>query len=111
MTKLLLDQNLSFKLCGRLEDLFPGSSQAKLLGLDRADDMVIWDYAASNGYVLVSQDADFAELAALRGPPPKIVWLRGGNFSTAAIEATLRTHSEAIVALAADEIAVCLELR
>jgi hypothetical protein len=27
--KLLLDQNLSFKLCVRLEDLYPGSTQAR----------------------------------------------------------------------------------
>ena len=30
--KLLFDQNLSFKLCQALADLFPGSSQARLLG-------------------------------------------------------------------------------
>ena len=111
MTKLLLDQNLSFKLCNRLADLFPDSSQAKLLGLDRASDMELWDYAAASGYVLVSQDADFAELAALRGPPPKVVWLRGGNSATAAVETTLRNHAEAIEALVADEIAACLEVR
>ena len=111
MIKLLFDQNLSFKLCGRLADLFPNSSQAKLLSLDRASDVELWDYAAANGYVLVSQDADFAELAALRGPPPKVVWLRGGNSATAAVETTLRTHAEAIEALVADEIAACLELR
>ncbi|MGA2853320.1 MAG: DUF5615 family PIN-like protein [Verrucomicrobiota bacterium] len=36
--KLLFDQNLSFKLCGRLEDLFPGSNQVRQLHLDEADD-------------------------------------------------------------------------
>jgi predicted nuclease of predicted toxin-antitoxin system len=34
--KLLFDQNLSFKLCARLTDLFPGSNQVRLLGLDQA---------------------------------------------------------------------------
>jgi predicted nuclease of predicted toxin-antitoxin system len=29
--KLLFDQNLSFKLCERLADLFPHSQQARLL--------------------------------------------------------------------------------
>jgi predicted nuclease of predicted toxin-antitoxin system len=32
--KLLLDQNLSFKLCPRLADLFPGSQQVRELGLE-----------------------------------------------------------------------------
>lgn len=40
--KLLFDQNLSFKLCGRLADLFPGSSHVRLLELHQADDRAIW---------------------------------------------------------------------
>lgn len=40
--KLLFDQNLSFKLCQRLTDLFPGSSQVRLLGLAEADDQAVW---------------------------------------------------------------------
>jgi hypothetical protein len=36
--KLLFDQNLSFKLCQRLADLFPDSDQVRRLGLDQADD-------------------------------------------------------------------------
>ncbi len=35
--RLLFDQNLSFKLCNRLADLFPDSTQARLLGMDEAD--------------------------------------------------------------------------
>ena len=34
--KLLFDQNLSFKLCSQLADLFPGSSQVRLLNLSQA---------------------------------------------------------------------------
>jgi predicted nuclease of predicted toxin-antitoxin system len=77
--KLLFDQNLSFKLCQELADLYPGSSQTRLLGLAEAVDRAIWRYAGSNGFVLVSLDADFAELAGLLGPPPKVIWLRSGN--------------------------------
>jgi predicted nuclease of predicted toxin-antitoxin system len=43
--KLLFDQNLSFKLCGKLADLFPGSNQVRLAGLDMADDRAIWEFA------------------------------------------------------------------
>ncbi len=108
--KLFFDQNLSFKLCTTLGDVFPGSSQARLAGLDTADDQRIWRYAAENGYVLVSQDADFAEMAALYGPPPKVIWLRGGNRSTAAIEALLRRHADLIMALHDDLETACLEI-
>jgi predicted nuclease of predicted toxin-antitoxin system len=65
--KLLFDENLSFKLCGQLSDLFPNSGHARLLGMAEADDRALWQFAGANGYTLVTLDADFAELAALRG--------------------------------------------
>lgn len=65
--RFLFDQNLSFKLCRQLADLFPGSTQARLLGLNEADDRTLWQYAKVNDFVIVSQDADFAEMAALHG--------------------------------------------
>ena len=62
--KLLFDQNLSFKLCDRLADLFPDSNQVRLAGLDAADDRAIWEFAKANGLTIVSQDSDFADMAA-----------------------------------------------
>jgi predicted nuclease of predicted toxin-antitoxin system len=63
--KLLFDQNLSFKLCKALADLFPGSNQIRLLGLEQADDHSVWEYARANGFTVISHDADFAEMASL----------------------------------------------
>ena len=60
--KLLFDQNLSYKLCERLADLFPDSNQVRRAGLDTADDRAIWEYAKANGYVIASHDADFADM-------------------------------------------------
>jgi predicted nuclease of predicted toxin-antitoxin system len=108
--KLLFDQNLSFKLCDRLADLFPGSSQVRLAGLDRADDRVIWEFAKAGGFILVTQDADFADMAALYGPPPKVIWLRCGNQSSGFIEKLLQNHAEAIGAFAAAEGESCWEV-
>jgi predicted nuclease of predicted toxin-antitoxin system len=107
--KLLFDQNLSFKLCRLLNDLFPDSSQVRLLGLERADDRAIWDYAKANGFVLITFDADFVEMAALLGPPPKIIRLRCGNQPTAIIEEILRGHASVIADFERDEHG-CLEI-
>ncbi|HEX4043816.1 MAG TPA: DUF5615 family PIN-like protein [Xanthobacteraceae bacterium] len=107
--KLLFDENLSFKLCERIGDLFPESIQTRLAGLSRADDRTVWNYAAANGFALVTLDADFAERAALIGGPPKVIWLRCGNQSTAAIERLLRDHAEAIAAFE-QNTAACLEI-
>lgn len=108
--KLLFDQSLSFKLCERLSDLFPGSSQARLIGLERAHDGEIWDYAEANGFTLVTHDSDFAEMAALFGPPPKVIWLRSGNQSTADTEAVIRRNADIILAFGSEPDTACLEV-
>ena len=108
--KLLFDQNLSFKLCRRLADVFPESNQVRLLGMAGADDRFIWQYAKTNGFVLVSQDADFADMATLYGPPPKVIWLRCGNQPNEVIEMLLRDHVEVITAFEEDDTAACWEI-
>jgi len=107
--KLLFDQNLSFKLCQRLADLFPGSSQARFARLDRADDRTLWNFAGANGYTIVSLDSDFVVLATLLGPPSNVIWLRCGNQPTEIIEMLLRDRAEAITAFEIDS-AACLEV-
>jgi predicted nuclease of predicted toxin-antitoxin system len=108
--KLLFDQNLSFKLCQDVADLFPESNHVRLLGLSEAGDRVLWDYAKANGFTIVSQDVDFAEMAALLGSPPKVIWLRAGNQSTAAISTLIRRHAELIAAFGNDYDTACLEI-
>jgi predicted nuclease of predicted toxin-antitoxin system len=66
--KLLFDQNLSFKLCRLLADAFPESNQIRLIGMEEAEDRAIWDHAKTDGFILVSQDVDFADMATLYGP-------------------------------------------
>jgi predicted nuclease of predicted toxin-antitoxin system len=108
--KLLFDQNLSFKLCQAVADLFPESNHVRILGLSEVGDRVLWDFAKANGFTIVSQDVDFAELAALLRSPPKVIWLRGGNQSTAAVSTLMRRHAELIVAFGNDDEAACLEI-
>jgi predicted nuclease of predicted toxin-antitoxin system len=108
--KLLFDQNISFKLCQAVADLFPDSVHVRALGLSEVGDQAIWDYAKANGFAIVSQDVDFAEMAALLGSPPKVIWLRAGNQSTAALSKLLRRHAEMILTFASDDNATCLEI-
>ena len=108
--KLLFDQDLSFKMCKALADLFPNSSHIKLIGLERASDLEVWEHAKASGFTLVSHDADFADMASMLGPIPKVIWLRCGNQPTSAIEAILRIHAEAIAIFAEDRDAAFLEV-
>jgi len=108
--KLLFDQNLSPKLIRRLSDLYPNSDHLDLLGLGTADDVLVWEHAKGNDFVVVTKDADFADLSVLRGFPPKVVWIRRGNCSTTNIEEILRDHNSDIEDLAADSTSGILTL-
>ena len=108
--KLLFDQNLSHRLCRALADVFPESEQVRRAGLDRAADEAIWAFAREQGYTIVTLDADFADIAALHGAPPKVIWLRCGNQPTSFVETLLRDHAELIVDFGPDTEAACLEI-
>ena len=94
--KLLFDQQLSPRLVSLLSPLFPDSSHVHDLGLGRATDDEIWQYARDNTFILVSKDADFSDVNALKGFPPKLIWIRVGNCTTTQIESLLRSHFDEI---------------
>jgi predicted nuclease of predicted toxin-antitoxin system len=47
---------------------------------------------------IVTKDSDFVDLSAMRGSPPKVIWLRIGNCTSGQILAMLLLHEEAIQA-------------
>ena len=94
--KLLFDHNLSHKLVRRLADLFSDSTQTRLLGYSLSPDEVVWQHARDHGFVIVTLDKDFADLALMRGTPPKVIWLRCGNSTVTAVEQLLRANLAAI---------------
>jgi len=103
MRLLLFDQNISPRLIDRLADLFPDSVHVSTLGMDKAMDSEIWQYAHDHDYMIVTKDADFSELGIVRGFPPKVIWIRRGNCSTQGIESILRENYGAIKTLSNDE--------
>jgi predicted nuclease of predicted toxin-antitoxin system len=108
--RLLFDHNLSHKLVRRLVDAFPDSTQTRLANLATAPDATIWDYAGQHGLILVTLDADFADLSLLRGHPPKVIWLRCGNSTVGDVERLLRLHQPQIESFAQDPVTSCLEI-
>jgi predicted nuclease of predicted toxin-antitoxin system len=94
--KLLFDENLSFRLPRVLAELFPGSLHVEDVGLEAGDDEAIRRYAVEHGFAVVTKDTDFAEHCLVKGAPPKLVWIRRGNCSTATVESLLRVHREDI---------------
>ncbi|HBH83188.1 MAG: hypothetical protein A2X05_15815 [Bacteroidetes bacterium GWE2_41_25] len=94
--KLLFDQNISFRITNKIQDIFPDSEQVRYLGLENSKDSILWNYAKVNGYCIVTFDGDFYDLGLVKGSSPKVIWLRLGNTSTLNIENVLRKNCELI---------------
>jgi predicted nuclease of predicted toxin-antitoxin system len=77
--RLLLDENLSFRLAALLADAFPGTAHVRDVGLSGADDDAVWEHARAHGMAVASKDSDFHDRARLHGPPPRLVWIRRGT--------------------------------
>jgi len=108
--RLLFDQNLASRLVRLLADLYPDSVHVGDVGLARADDATVWEYAKKNALIIVSKDGDFHQRSFLYGQPPKVIWIRRGNCSTAVIERMLRDHLADISAFLAEPEAAFLTL-
>src|SRR5262245_1867808 len=108
--KLLFDHNLSHKLCRRLTDLFPDSTQTRLLGFATASDQIVWEHEKLNGFVVVTLDKDFGDLALQRGSPPKIIWLRCGNSTVVKVERLFRANFAEIQKFDSSPVASLLEI-
>lgn len=106
--KLLLDENLSPRLVELLSDVYPAIVHVQSLNLGGAPDSAVWDYAKMHGFAIVSKDSDFAERSFLENDPPKIIWTRLGNCSTADVERLLRSAADTILVFVEEGIETCL---
>ena len=107
---LLLDNNLSPKLCRRLEPVFPGNQHVENVGLDNSPDSEVWKYAKANQLAILTKDSDFNHMALLFGPPPKVIWLRCGNVTSAYIFLLLSSRQADISDFLSDPAAGLLEI-
>jgi predicted nuclease of predicted toxin-antitoxin system len=82
--KILIDQNISFRLISRIEKAFPDVLHVKSLGLLDAADLKIFMYAKRNDFdAILTIDEDFLNILLAHGLPPKVIWLRLHNASVA----------------------------
>jgi predicted nuclease of predicted toxin-antitoxin system len=109
--KLLLDENLSPKLCRTIGDLFLDCTHVFHVLPLPASDSGIWEFARTNGFIIASKDNDFRQRSFLHGYPPKVMWLAVGNAGTVEIASLLRTRYDDIAHFAADSDKSLLVLR
>ena len=108
--KRLFDENLSHHLADKLAELFPNSNHVRNVGLKSSDDPLVWEYAVENSFVVVSKDSDMHDKSLLFGFPPKVIWIRLGNCSTATVEALIRQEIVKINEFLEDDYASFLAL-
>lgn len=94
---LLLDENISWRLCKLIGDRFPGVIHVSNTPLgDTSPDTLIWEFALKHGHCIVTNDDDFHSLASVKGFPPKVILLRMGNQSTRNLAEVMLKHFEHI---------------
>ena len=57
------------------------------IGLQAADDPVIWEHARRENAVIISKDEDFVDRWLLSEMPVALIWIRKGNCSNQALMA------------------------
>lgn len=109
--KLLFDENISPRLVDQLDSLYPGSQHVGAAGLTSQSDQAIWDYAAANGFIIVSKDNDFRQRCFVHGPPPKVIWLSVGNSGASVVRTLLESAQGAVTRFWESEDEALLVLR
>jgi predicted nuclease of predicted toxin-antitoxin system len=86
-----------------LSGVFPDCVHVTRTGLRNASDDEIWTFARRNNHCIVTFDADFINIATLRGYPPKIIHLTTGNRTTTQITTLLTSNKNLIEAFLHEE--------
>ncbi len=110
--KILLDENLSFKLKSKLKLVFPNLIHLSDIGLQGRDDNNIFEFARNNSFdAIITNDEDYYWLSLLKGFPPKIIWLRLGNMTTDNIALVISSKQIDIQNFLIDPDEICLEIK
>jgi len=108
---VLIDQNISYRIVPQIAFLFDTLDHVKTNTWTDWQDYDIFMRARQLQYhAIITLDDDFNKLLLLHGAPPKIIWLKTGNCSTAKLAAVILSHKEAIHNFLSDPSFDCLEL-
>ena len=65
--KLLFDQNIFFRIVSRIIQEFTDSKHVSDVGLAGAEDPEVWQFAKNHGFVIVTFDSDYYDIALIHG--------------------------------------------
>lgn len=83
--RLLLDENVSWRLAAYLRPHSEVVLHVRDIGLDESPDTSIWRYARQHGYDLLTKDEDFVRLVLADGFPPRVIALQNAQVPVKAL--------------------------
>lgn len=109
--RILIDQNISFRLIPKINHLFSEVEHVRSLGLTDAADITIFRQARLLNYDgILTLDEDFENIIIENSPPPKILWLRVRNCSTNHLAEIIVNKTEVIHGFLKEENVDYLEI-
>ena len=87
--RLLLDENISWRLAARLRPHCAAVLHVRDIDLDNSPDTSIWRYARQHGYDVLTKDEDFLRLVLAEGFPPRVVAVQNAQVPVATLAAFL----------------------
>ncbi len=97
--RFLIDAQLPPALAALLVEHGHEADHVFEIGRADAPDRELWRFALEHGAVIVTKDEDFAEMVALEGQAPPVVWIRVGNTRRAALLGWFEPLIDRIVAM------------
>lgn len=108
---VLIDQNISHRIIPYIQGMFSQVKHVRDIGMMDAFDLPLFMEARKLGFhAVITQDEDFYNILLAQGVPPKIIWLRVGNRSTAHLGGILMHNADAIYSFFEDSEQDCLEI-
>jgi predicted nuclease of predicted toxin-antitoxin system len=102
--KLLVDNQLPVALAGHLRGWGLDCVHVLEVGLNKAHDPDIWQWATTEGRIVVTKDEDFLLLATRPGDQGRMIWVRLGNCRNPALLAAFdRTRDALLRAIASGQ--------
>lgn len=77
--RVLVDNHLPVALARFLAAKGVDAIHVSAVGLERAEDREIWQFASSQQRAVISKDEDFVHLAVRPGSTGVLIWVRLGN--------------------------------
>ena len=109
--KILVDQNISHRIVAHISFLFEQVVHVKTSGWIDWNDYDIFMAARQQQYdAVMTLDEDFNKLLIEHSCPPKIIWLKTGNCSTAKLVEVVVLHQSLIKDFLEESEFDCLEI-